>query len=425
MGFIEKLSSLFTAQKVPAEEVEVPVSELYNFFSDKVDEKFDTIRPQIQFRFEKIFSERRAIEEDLVKLSEAQFANDKIEEKAKQVALGNRDEFIKKVRQFLEQLSVPSTLSYTEVHAFCTQFSERYEQFNAQITKQFEILRQFFSDQVMSLGKHLDNIRVQVDMIQLLLSKHNLSPEDYSEMSQLITSYLDLIKQRDECLKEIEENKQEVEATRKSKEAVKQRIDELKQSSNYVELLDIQNEMANLKSMRKEIKQELEAAIHGVEKILKKYDYANPGDLFLSRYLKDPLQALEEDTTLQFKETLGKVKQALDSGQIEVNENLQQKFTEFYQDYANQKLDEFQTRLSVIADKLGILNKKEKLINIGHELNDLSYKHSHLDSKLTSLNSKLQKVNELYHSININDIEKKIKAVFLETFNYSLTIVNS
>jgi DNA repair exonuclease SbcCD ATPase subunit len=425
MGFIEKLSSLFTAQKVPAEEVEVPVSELYNFFSDKVDEKFDTIRPQIQFRFEKIFSERRAIEEDLVKLSEAQFANDKIEEKAKQVALGNRDEFIKKVHQFLEQLSVPSTLSYTEVHAFCTQFSERYEQFNAQITKQFEILRQFFSDQVMSLGKHLDNIRVQEDMIQLLLSKHNLSPEDYSEMSQLITSYLDLIKQRDECLKEIEENKQEVEATRKSKEAVKQRIDELKQSSNYVELLDIQNEMANLKSMRKEIKQELEAAIHGVEKILKKYDYANPGDLFLSRYLKDPLQALEEDTTLQFKETLGKVKQALDSGQIEVNENLQQKFTEFYQDYANQKLDEFQTRLSVIADKLGILNKKEKLINIGHELNDLSYKHSHLDSKLTSLNSKLQKVNELYHSININDIEKKIKAVFLETFNYSLTIVNS
>lgn len=425
MGFIEKLSSFFTAQKVPAEEVEVPVSELYNFFSDKVDEKFDTIRPQIQFRFEKIFSERRAIEEDLVKLSEAQFANDKIEEKAKQVALGNRDEFIKKVRQFLEQLSVPSTLSYTEVHAFCTQFSERYEQFNAQITKQFEILRQFFSDQVMSLGKHLDNIRVQVDMIQLLLSKHNLSPEDYSEMSQLITSYLELIKQRDECLKEIEENKQEVESTRKSKEAVKQRIDELKQSSNYVELLDIQNEMANLKSMRKEIKQELEAAIHGVEKILKKYDYANPGDLFLSRYLKDPLQALEEDTTLQFKETLGKVKQALDSGQIEVNENLQQKFTEFYQDYANQKLDEFQTRLSVIADKLGILNKKEKLINIGHELNDLSYKHSHLESKLTSLNSKLQKVNELYHSININDIEKKIKAVFLETFNYSLTIVNS
>lgn len=424
MKFIEKLTTLFTKQKIPPTQVEVPFAELHNFFTNAVEEKFDTVQPQIQFKLEKIYAERRGLHEDIESLKQQSFINDNIEGKVKQIALGNRDEFIKKLQHFIESLDFPSTITPEAVYSLCNTFPDKMETFSSQTAKQIEILRQFFGDSILSLSKHLNNIRMQVDMIQILLSKHNLSPDDHQEITQLINSYYDFMNQRSECVTEIDDNKQALEEAKRNKEIISKRMEELKQSNNYVELLNLQNEITQVRSRKKEIKTELENEFHSIEKILKKYEYNHPENPFLREYIEHPLEALQNDTDLSIQQALGEIKKKIESQEIQVSEALQDKFETFYRDYAHAKLKDYQTQLSVLDNKLSILTKKVSLINIGRELDDLSYKQSHQENKLDQLNSKLQKVNELYHSININDVEKKIKEAFRERFNYELTIVH-
>ncbi len=326
-------------------------------------------------------------------LENAELENPDIHDRSKQIMEGNREAYIKKVRQFLD-----SGLENYDSHV---------ERFGEGSAKSFYVLRQFFSNQVSEIASHINKIDETVTEIRKVEEQKEQEFEKLMDILEMIKSIKTHQSQKQTAEEREESLKQELETIENQKKTVQKQIELLKQSKKYKEYQDLKIERENAQNRIESIENDIHKKFSVLERALKKHQRQSMRPKLIQKYLDSPVKALAQDSELEIIDELKKIN--LD--QLDLKDHKREISREEIQ---NIKLGEKRDTLKQIKERQYDL---KRLINTNSaflKLKDLEYRQEYLDEREEKMQKQLDEleVKEIDKRQIKNQIQREIKELF-------------
>ena len=361
-----------------------------------------------------------SILEKLNSLRDAELQNKNIPTRAMQLMDGNREAYIKKIRNFLEQIELPDMESYTLINDFADNFDTRLDELNKSTYKGYEVMKEFFYNQATDIAMGIKDISTNIKKLKQLVANKELSKiEHLRGLIEKIDRFND---KKEKLSKEIDEQIYAIKETEQKIENVKKRFEEIKKSKEYSEYKRTDEEKEALMEKIKSEKDEIIQLFSILKKSLKKYKRESLNEKLIEEYLEDPNQALLKDSELSILLVLAKLKENIEQNKIELKDKKKEKTIEVISKLNEEFLKQKRFNLEQHTRTKIILNDRLRKNNINNLYQEEKYKLEHFTKKLEDENRKLGSLKKEKESLDINKIKESIKKEFLDLFSIKLDI---
>ncbi len=414
MGFLDR----FFKSKI--EEKEIKLEELKQYTENLLKEKFANINQKIEETYSDLEKTKSKLKENLNILRNAELQNKNVPTRALQLMEGNREAYIKKISNFLEQIELPDIESYSLINDFCNNFDVTLDELNKATYKGYEVMREFFYNQATNIAIGIKDININIKNLKQLVANKELSKIEY--LRELVKKIEKFNESKDSLKENIKQQELLIKESEQKIESVKKRFEGIKQSKEYDEYKRTEEEKESLLEKIKAEKDEIIQLFAILEKSLKKYKRGSLNEKLINQFLEDPNRALLEDTELNIVLVLAKLKGNIEQNKIELKDKKKEKTLEVIdklnKDFLNGKRFnlEQQTRTKII------LNDRLSKNNINNLYQEERYKLEHFTKKLEDENKKLETLKKEKETLNINKIKDDIKKEFLDLFSIKLII---
>lgn len=412
MGFLDR----FFKPKI--EEKEIKLEEVKQYTEDLLKEKFANINEKIEEIYSNLEKTKSKLTENLDILRNAELQNKNVPTRALQLMEGNRDAYIRKIGNFIEQIELPNVESYTLINDFVNNFDTKLDELNRSTYKGYEVMKEFFYNQATDIAIGIKDISVNIKNLKQLVANKELSKIDY--LRELIKK-IDKYGENKENLKEgIKEKESLIKELEEKIEDVKEKFEEIKKSKEYDEYKRTDEEKEELLEKIKAEKDEITQLFAVLEKSLKKYKRGSLNEKLIEEYLEDPNQSLIKDSELNIILVLAKLKENIEQNKIELKDKKKEKTLEVIDRLDKDFLDKKRFNLEQHARTKIILNDRLSKNNINNVYQEEKYKIEHFTKKLEEDKKKLEALKKEKEALDINKIKEDIKKEFLELFSIKL-----
>lgn len=364
------------------------LSKRLNFYQEKLDEEY-----------KKIDELKSEIAEKLMDLQQSALSNPDAPEQAKQYMHLNREEFIKKIKEFLAKIQRPEILSVN----YCPAIRTECEYLFSLLNKRYYILQEFFPELTKKIWHLLEEIANSVHSLRPVYSSANLKEAD------ALANELDQIKnkssQKEMLEKEINFAKITISEKQKYEKDILTKIEDIKKSQDY---LAKAQEISSLQQELKTVEKEILHYFTSIKPLLKKYSEATiTNNLIVASYAEKPLQAFQEDLHLKIIGVVDGIKQHLAGGTIvsgeEQNTSVLYKITRELVEQLSKKYVELKTKQEMAMKESVVLQalfeEHKKLENVREEAILLNEKIKELDAEKAKIDL-VQMKNEFLGKLN-------------------------
>ena len=306
LRFLKSLFGLSGAQPEQAQEAVVKLEDLESWLYSARAPIHERIKSQIASSRDKIAQISKEAREKLSALQSASLLNPNIPERAKDYMTGNREEYSRRVTQYLDKIALPEGAE--GIGAFLDNHAGDAKDFTQGILRPFQILQEFFANESKEITSMLADIEREIEALRAVHLQ--AKPEQYmslnmeisqlsarrSQLAGLEREQSELVKQRNEAEKSIAAIN--TEETRLINEQTRQEL--LKKAGEAQSKIKIHE-------------QKIRDVFNNFEAALRKfYRMATRNVKLVEKYLKDPVATLIEDLHLDILEAVADIQRLID-----------------------------------------------------------------------------------------------------------------
>jgi hypothetical protein len=393
LRFLKALFGKTSAQPAAEGKHSVRLAEFESWISGISAPAKEKLSSQIFSSKEKISQISSQIREKTSALQAAQLMNPNIPDRVKDFMTGNREEYSRRVLQYLDKIAIPDDSS--ALSPFLEQHPKDAEEFTKGILRPFQILQEFFSNETKEITSMVADIEREIESLRTAAASVN--PEAYS----VLVSDSELLAARQRQLSGLQSEKAMLE---------KQKLDaenSIKAINTEEERLLKESERESLrlaifdsKSKLKAHEQKIIDVFKNFEPALRKFQkMATRNIKLLEHYLKDPAAALVSDMHLEILEAVTDIQRLLKFDRLPLGDK-----KEYVIDAMGLLTREY---LGTWLSEYGKLSKAEKdaqrafeectasktLIRIQKLRDDTKRNMAIIDQKITQLNKDISRIN--------------------------------
>ena len=334
------LKNLFRKETLKQDDIDSWLDNKITTLKKDLKQQLDSTNEQIKAAMENTKQKLQALEQ-------AGLINPDIPERAKHFMKGNREEYTRRINNFLQSIFLPEDLEKFEV--FETQIKESLGELIQGIQRPQTILNEFLASETKETNKAISSIEEAVANYSKKLQESRYF--EFIEAKDAINQAKEAQKGLEALQKEISEVEKAVKDTEDKSRKLQEEIDLLKKSKSLTELQEKQQLLAEKK---KALEQSLRQKFSTVETALRKYSHiaVNNKELCMA-YLNDPVAAVTKDLHFSILELFYDVRKAIERDVLALKDKKKEKTL----DEINSIDKEY---LGVFLADYGRINKEQK-----------------------------------------------------------------
>ncbi|MEM4246766.1 MAG: hypothetical protein QXF14_00370 [Candidatus Woesearchaeota archaeon] len=315
-GFLKKLFGI-GAQPVPEGPVIVKLADLENWLSGLQAPLKAKIAEQLSTSKNRISQITSAINEKINALQKAQLMNPNIPDRAKDYMTGNREEYARRVQQYLNEIIIPDNAD--QLASFLEKHSKDAEEFTKGILRPFQILQEFFSNETKEITSMTADIEREIETLKTAHLQANI--EAYvallADAESLVTKQT-LLAGLQKQKTDLEKQKQEAENSIKALNAEEKRLlKDAEREKLQQAISEIQAKLRNHEQKIKDIFNNFEPALRKFHKM------ATRNVKLVGHYLRDPVGSLIEDLHLDILDIVADIERLLKFDRLPVGDKME------------------------------------------------------------------------------------------------------
>ena len=325
-----------------------------------------------------------------------------VEMRVQNIVSGHKNNYAREIVHFARDLGSLENID-SDIIAFDNNLQEKLDNLSRKTAKSFEASKYLFFDPVEEVRKiliELNNYLREFEKIKEKILKvdslKKLLEDRLDEKRKVETVY----KQKEEILEKKKKMNSELEELEKKKE-------ELLESENYKNLQDDKNKLEKIKIKLQNINQETHSFFAKLSKPLKKYERVSLQNKLIGKYLADSGIALENDSELEIKKIIEKMKDA----DIDVDYKVKEKIEQSLKIMLGGFLEKQQNDVMKVNNSIKEMQQKIKANKVSEEI-----KHVENDIKMQQTrieNLKIPEIHEAFDYISkmkeiAEEIDKKL-----------------
>lgn len=327
---------------------------------------------------------QKGLQTKIEQLDAAELLNKNIPERAKQVMMGNREQYIFLIKQFFENEPWPEDA--LKLDSYAQALGMRLTRLEEKTRKNFYILKEFVESDVRAIASDLKAIEDAA--IKATQNMEKLGIYDLRTIQQKVKALQGLDDEKLELKEELVSVENSLKDAKQKVKKFKARINEIKKSNAYVHFIAQQNRLETLRKKQISAKEEVQKMWAKIDKPAKKYAYDSKAKL-LQTYCDDAVQALIQDANLDVMVLIDEMKGFVKTENAKDSQKMLKNLEEI---------------------------KEEKLARVRSDLCGAQEKIDELESMLKSNMAKwsLQEQEELLKSANVAVTEQEKARVFAQ-----------
>ncbi len=398
---------------------EFKLDELYLFvdsLSEKIIEDVDLSLVDIK---EGVIKEKSEMMENIQKLSEAEIKNKNIPERARHMAIDNRTTCIQKINVLLQGTNPPN--NFDEGLNFCDSFDEGLEHFNKGTMRSYQILPEFFPDEITKVSVNIKNLKEFVRKSRKLMEDSEI--EKYNHLKSKINEIKQEIKQEKEINEEIELIEKDLQIKIKKINEKENNIKEIENGVEYKGFLSLVDKKKMLELEALEIEKRPLQYFFGIEPALKKYERLTLNHVIVKEYLADPLKALLKDKEFKIIEVIDKMKDSLLKNQFELKERKKEKILKELDNFTKDNFEMFLSKYAELNMELSRIELELGKITVIGELEEIKEEFNQGKIDLEEDKSKMEKMKGGLEMIDIDNLKRVLEIRVKENINENVRVV--
>jgi len=398
------LKKLFANKEI--EKFTVPLYELNEWFDKKAEPIFKELDEELESLRLKIKQEIRKCYENLDELDKAKLQNPNIPMRAKQAMEGNRENYIKKMKIFLDEIYLKHK-DYDEVLSFCEDFNRKLENFAKGTAKSYQILQEFLANESSRVAS---NIRVLDETVKKLKEKiTELNLQNIQNTKKSISELKNKIKKKQSL--EIDFNSKEklIDQEKQKKDKVQVEIEHLKKSDDFINLKKLIEKKETVEKRIYDHRSTLSQSFSNLEKAFKKFSrIAFEDEKLVEKYVESPIKTLLKDADLRIMNILKSMERSLNDDKLGLDEKKKKKSLSEIKTLNNKFFVNFLKKHGELKKHLAEIEK--------------DIENSDIETKLSVLRENLEKVNEeLDKSADeLNSLEEELSRIDVQKLKENL-----
>ena len=387
------------------QQLSLHINDIDNFLNKTSSDIQVVLDEDINKRYSLLIEEIRSAKENIDKLEKAQLMNDKIGIKEKQIMEGNREEYIRKIRKFVDSINTNSRGCFG-AQELIKKNSAIFEELNASITKNFIVMQEFFAHESTAIAKNLTNIYYTIQEFQSLIAQSKINYLFTSK--NIYTTLKSNYDKIDDFNKKIEEKKLELERVRLNREDIEKKIIVCKENEEFKKfssLVDQRDELDNkIRTMELTFSQQFSQ----LDRPLRKLQRNSIHEKIIQEYLENSVNAVTRDKQLRILLVFEELKKELVKQSLELKEKQKEKTLDAIKTMDKEFFENFIKEYQAIKqDK----TEKDHLINVNkvmRDYNELDYKLQHLIMKSVRIIEEINEIEVIRNRLNNEDLEKEL-----------------
>ena len=316
MAFLDFIRKFFPKKEEPRESVRLTGDEVGPWIETKSKEAEELLGKQLD-QFRVMFLEKKqVVEEKMQALETAGLRNPDIPERAKHFMQGNRQEFSRRLRDYLTASEDAWPMQIDEIEPWLNVAQERTAELAKGIARPSAVLSEFLSQEVKDVARQLAGIEKLNDTL-----RKSTHLQEVQTLRALRSHVQDQDKQQ-QRLTQLEEELEEQQNKLAAKHnALEQQNKELERLEEDPQLGQLRNEIKKSVQQKRLLQNELRERFAPLDPVLKKYArQAMEHQELIAKYAEDPIVTLAEDFKLQLLDILKKAAVAVVNGDLELKD---------------------------------------------------------------------------------------------------------
>jgi len=304
-------------------------------------------------------------------------------EQGKNIAEGNRLAFITSAENFLKSIKLPNSPSL--LHDFIIGFEANLGSFMADSNRSFVITNEFFTDQAVSVKTNLQEIDKVMQEVKGFCQQNKLA--ELKKAKENIAKLVKKMQQSQQLKDELADVDAKLVSLLRQKDSLKMEQTTLLQSPGFLEKQNLEKELGDTKVQLKAKEDEIYSIFGTLDTPLRKLAWENPKlKKHINNYLNNLVSAISEDKDFSFRETLIKLRCAIEAGEIDLKDK---KRSQAIKDI-NQLTDSF---IKIWQDLYKGLKEKEAELKNKLENSIMIKKEQELKTQLQMLEAEQEALN--------------------------------
>ncbi|RJQ18220.1 hypothetical protein C4573_00675 [Candidatus Woesearchaeota archaeon] len=369
---------------------ELTTAQIKPYFEAAVRERFANINKTVEDIGVQIKYEIKKIRELIKDLQEAQLMNPDISQREMNVMQGNRDNYCRRIKVFLDNIALAET--FIELGESCEEFFHHWEITVNDTQKNHFVLKNYFGDDIAKISRKLQELEKLFIRLKELLEKENL--QLVNTIKQQFQDAEESRKKREEYAIKATDAKAELAMLRGEQNKIEQRIASLKESNDYRFYSNFLEQMKSVDERVEAEKKEIQIFFVELERAMKKFAKGSD-DALLSRYLEDHVAALLHDDELKILEVFDKLKKDLEKGKVDLKDKKKDKTLSILEDMRKRLKQKRETLLQLLDEQQEVKEKIRK----NHTALQIAEQESWLRMNAQNREDTEKKIEQLQHEL--------------------------
>jgi len=400
----------------------VATDNLLFWFDKKAKERLSKVEGEIDIFFQGVENRKKQLYERLVTLEKAEIKEpDKIEDRIRNLVLGNRQNYLRVLRIFLDELEVPEEKSLGQSMKLNEFLKEKLDELAKNTAKSYSASQHLFFEEVQAVSKGLKDLLDLSKNFERVMERNKLN--DLEKARQLIDLLSVKINEKNKLKEALDFKKAKLEHLLANKRKKQGEVEALEQGEDYRDYLGLKEEREKIESQIRENQSKFLEIFAQLERPLRKYEHvAASNQEWIKNYLENPLTVFFKDENLVFLDILQKVRENLAREDLDLKDSKREKSLEVIDSVDRVRLGRIQERDKQLKEEKSIAAKKIDNSAVYGKLSDARYKLEHFDTQIADLEQEIKEVEEAFSKIDLEQIKEKIKEKVLEVFRVRLEI---
>ncbi|PIN69046.1 hypothetical protein COV93_07035 [Candidatus Woesearchaeota archaeon CG11_big_fil_rev_8_21_14_0_20_43_8] len=425
MGLLKKITRMLVGEppKREIKKVEVKIGLLKSWIEEHTEYKFEKVKSDIRDIISDLKESFDRLRECLKKIEDAKLQNENIPPKALQLMQGNREAFIMKHEQFMENTKMPEEFLYRPVMDFCRQMNDSLENLKKNTAKSNYVLMEFFGNEVNATNAVMKKIVDAINSIHNKLEAKSDELEMIDASKAKIDDFISKINLERQLYKKLKEHKDAFIKEKEQRDELQAAIERFKGLTEYKEVLALEETRAKAQKALQKEKDLLKQKMSPLSRPLKKFAHVaiENGDL-ASLYSDDPASALQKDSSLKILDVLGRIKDSLSNGKLDVKND--GKVIALIESLGKDFFLETKRSHDSLLEKKMEAERKIQLSSAMRDFEEMSYKLKHMDEKLDRNEREIIDLKKKVDKQDIDGEKERLQEFLSQRFNVDLLIVD-
>ena len=293
--------------------------------------------------------------------------------------------------------------THDDVIQFDNEISHIIKKIGDVLGRQSKVIHIFAKKYAAKLKNILSILDSDTKEIHTLIENHRKLKEDITSISHNILSVNQIKEQRENDKKRLLKLQESIDSQNNKIESCKNDIERLKASYEYSEFQRIKNDMENLDSEKKRIKNDVDLQFTKISRPLVKYSYISsldkPQKVLMEKLIQYPLDVLNQENKADIITIMELTRKSVVAGSISVkdtNKSVAQidETIQVLDNFIN-KISTFNAKRTKLKDSLKIFNsnelsiKESELIKATKDKNDLETRIGNIENETLQSEKKI------------------------------------